>query len=375
MPAPGSERSTASARSTRSAAGRSQVQPSANTSRTASSAAGLAGSACGATGAPGTAPSRPTAPSAIANSATNRNGSVLATVHRSQTTIGSRLRSSAANASTAVTSTVSSRMPMNSETAQIGRILRLVRRSRLDASALIGRAAGAASSTVTARSAARPNVSSRWREIGASAGGGRSPPIDSRTAGSPRASSAPCSPNVAGIAKRANWLSARGAPEPEPVSTRTASWTVARRRCGVAPSALDQPVTSGALTLRDARSPSTSTPPIGPLSSLARSAAPAAPPLPPLVETSVSVRRVWRGAPKMRASSSSAAVPDSSASARLPAASRCATTTIRSSIVPGRCAMTVRSDRRPSIVSPSRVTVRTRKPASRISEEIVAASR
>ena len=59
--------------------------------------------------------------------------------------------------------------------------------------------------------------------------------------------------------------SARAAPpSPSPSRPARASWTVARRRCGVAPSALDQPVTSGARTLREARSPSTSTAPTGP---------------------------------------------------------------------------------------------------------------
>jgi hypothetical protein len=138
---------------------------------------------------------------------------------------------------------------------------------------------------------------------------------------------------------------------------------------------LDHGVTSGARTVRDARSPSTSTAPTGrPDSSRARSAAPAAPPLPPLVETTVSV---WRAAtpPKMRVNSSRTAVPDSSASAPRPAASRCATTTICSSIVPGRRAMTVRRLWRPSIVLAWRCTVRTRKLAARICAAISAAMR
>ena len=56
-------------------------------------------------------------------------------------------------------------------------------------------------------------------------------------------------------------------------------------------------------------------------------AAPASPPLPPLVETSTIVRLVSRAA-NTRASSSSAAVPDSSAASPRAAASRCARITI-----------------------------------------------
>ena len=63
-----------------------------------------------------------------------------------------------------------------------------------------------------------------------------------------------------------------------------------------------------------ARSPSTIAASKGPWARAAKSAAPASPPLPPLVDTRMIVRRVSRVA-NTRASSSSAAVPESSACA------------------------------------------------------------
>ncbi len=107
--------------------------------------------------------------------------------------------------------------------------------------------------------------------------------------------------------------------------------------------------TSGARVRVPARSPSTIAASIGGwpaavaaprlASSPASCAAPASPPLPPLVEASTIVRLVSRAA-NTRASSSSAAVPDSSALDPGAAASRCARITIGAALVePGRCAI------------------------------------
>ena len=75
-----------------------------------------------------------------------------------------------------------------------------------------------------------------------------------------------------------------------------------------------------------------------------------------------------------RASSSSAAVPDSSASAGEPRASRCAITTIRRLDSPGRTPTTVSSSAVPSIVRPVSVLRLTRKPPARNSSATRSAS-
>ena len=89
-------------------------------------------------------------------------------------------------------------------------------------------------------------------------------------------------------------------------------------------------------------------------STTAKTSAPAAPPLPPLVETSTIVRCVSRAA-NTRASSISAAVPDSSPSDPRAAASRWARITIGVfPLDPGRCAVTVSSVLSPPIVCASK---------------------
>ena len=143
---------------------------------------------------------------------------------------------------------------------------------------------------------------------------------------------------------------------------------------------LDHGTTQGLRDFADARSPSTSTPSISDGSALrAQARAPAAPPDPPEVDTSTSVRRRSRpiscGRPgssvpsaslarvrKMRASSSSAAVPESSASPGEAAESRCASTTIRRGESPGRIPSTVSISASPSIVRPVVVSRRTSMP-------------
>jgi hypothetical protein len=100
--------------------------------------------------------------------------------------------------------------------------------------------------------------------------------------------------------------------------------------------------------------------------------APAAPPEPPLVEAKVMLRRSW---PETTlASSNIAAVPDSSARAPRPAASRWATTTRPPPGAPAWRATTVVRRRSPSIVSPSARELLTEKP-SEIERNVAAISR
>ncbi len=116
---------------------------------------------------------------------------------------------------------------------------------------------------------------------------------------------------------------------------------------------------------------------------LAHARAPAPPPLPPDVETSTSVLRRSRPTScgrlgcdesdsvdgtrvrKIRASSSSAAVPDRSASPGESSASRCASTTMRRLESPGRTPTTVSSSVSPSTVRPLVRVVETWNPAAR----------
>ncbi len=116
----------------------------------------------------------------------------------------------------------------------------------------------------------------------------------------------------------------------------------------------------------EATSPSTIAASIGPCTiaaaCAANCAAPASPPEPPLVDTSTIGRCVSREA-NTRASSSSAAVPDSCATEPEAAASRWAMITIGlAPVAPGRCAITVSSVRSPSIVCARTCVTRTRKP-------------
>src|SRR5439155_20784380 len=120
--------------------------------------------------------------------------------------------------------------------------------------------------------------------------------------------------------------------------------------------------TGGSRVRAAATSPSTIAASNDALSWAANSAAPASPPLPPLVDTSTIVRWVSRAA-NTRASSSSAAVPDSSARALGPAASRWARIATGAALVaPGRSAITVLSVRWPSIVCALKLRLRTVKP-------------
>ena len=165
-----------------------------------------------------------------------------------------------------------------------------------------------------------------------------------------------------------------GAPGLAPSTCVIAAPTV-RCSCSEAtPGELEYGTTSGARLRVPARSPRTIAASTGrwrPLaavaapmleSSPASCAAPASPPLPPLVEASTIVRLVSREA-NTRASSSSAAVPDSSAIAPGAAASRWARITIGAALVePGRWATTVLRARSPSIVCAWKWYVRTEKP-------------
>jgi hypothetical protein len=191
----------------------------------------------------------------------------------------------------------------------------------------------------------------------------------------------PCSETVSGSARRAHCALAREPPGWDPTSARTAASTVRRQPCGDGEPPFDHGTTHGRVGRSAARSPSSSTPSIDSGScARAHAPAPAAPPLPPEVETSTSVLRRSRpirrrspGTPgsavsrerKMRASSSSAAVPDSSASPGAASASRCASTTILRPERPGRTPSTVSSPVVPSTVRAWSWRRETRNPAPR----------
>ena len=148
--------------------------------------------------------------------------------------------------------------------------------------------------------------------------GPRSPLWDSSTAGSPAAPIGPCSDTVIGSARRIHWPSARGPPAWRPVSPRTAVCTVRSSASGTGPLPCGQPTTHGLRTRAPAMSPSTITASTGPpASDWAQARAPANPVVPPEVETSTSVLRSSRVL-NTRASSSSAAVAESSARAGRP---------------------------------------------------------
>ena len=228
----------------------------------------------------------------------------------------------------------------------------------------------ASSITVTVRSAARPRAVKRSPESSAPGAGPSSPLACSRAPGSPARSTSPCSETVNGSARRAHWAVARWRPGSSPDSARAASSTVRTKPIGGWSRPLDHGTTHGLRAFAEARSPSTRTPSISDGSALrAHSRAPAAPPEPPEVDTSTSVRRRSRpmscGRPgssvpsawltrvrKTRASSISAAVPESSASPGEDPASRWARTTICRGERPGRMPCTVSMSASPSIVRP-----------------------
>ena len=189
---------------------------------------------------------------------------------------------------------------------------------------------------MTARIAARPNASRRFSDTAARGLGPVSPETWSSTAGRPPRAASPCSETVSGSARRAHWPIAREPPAWAPTSRRTALSSVRRSPIGAASRSLDQGTIQGLWMRLPARSPSTIAASIGsPAALSANACAPALPPLPPEVETSTSVEDRSRTL-NTRASSSSAAVPDSSASAGEPRASRWAITTMRRLESPGR---------------------------------------
>ncbi len=171
--------------------------------------------------------------------------------------------------------------------------------------------------------------------------GPRSPATPSSTAGRPASATTPCPDTVAGSARRTHCASARLPPGRAPTSARTAFSTVRWSASGDGPEPSDHGTTQGLTTRRPAMSPSTSTASIG-WSSAARAhaRAPVKPAVAPDVETSTSVLESSR-ARKRRASSSSTAVPDSSARPGRPSASRWATTTTRRLDRPERTPTTV----------------------------------
>ncbi len=203
---------------------------------------------------------------------------------------------------------------------------------------------------VSARRAARPNSSRRSCRTGTPGSGPRSPDTASVAAGMPSATTSPWAETVAGAARRVHWATTRLPPASASTSWRTATSTVRRRPIEVGPCALDHGTIQGLRDLRPARSPSTST------ASTRR---------PPAAPTHARRRRrrcrrrsrrarascAGRGRPgagtrrppagallrerKMRASSISAAVPDSSASPGVRTASRSASTTMRRVREPG----------------------------------------
>ena len=211
------------------------------------------------------------------------------------------------------------------------------------------------------RSAARPNASMRFSVTSVSAAGPCSPEACSSTAGSPARAASPCSETVSGSARRAHWPIAREPPACTPTSRRTALSSVRFTPIGAACSPFDHGTIHGLRVRRPATSPSTITASIGSSATdSAHARAPAAPPLPPEVETSTSVDDSSRTL-NSRAISSSAAVPESSASAGEPSASRCASTTIRRLERPGRTPTTVSSSCGPRTVRSSVVRRDTRK--------------
>ena len=185
----------------------------------------------------------------------------------------------------------------------------------------------ASSRAVTVRSAARPSAVKRARDSSAPGVGPSSPLTCSSAPGSPARSISPCSETVNGSARRAHWALARWRAGVLAASARAASSTVRTKPIGGWSRAVGPRHDPRLARLADARSPSTRTPSISDGSALrAHARAPAAPPDPPEVDTSTSVRRRSRpiscGRPgssvpsaslarvrKMRASSSSAAVP------------------------------------------------------------------
>ena len=138
-----------------------------------------------------------------------------------------------------------------------------------------------------------------------------------------------------------------------------AASTVRWSSSGAEPRPSEKGTTIGSAVCTPAMSPITIAASNGPCrpnaeGSAASRAAPASPPLPPLVETSTIVRLVSR-VENTLASSSSAAVADSSAVEPRAAASRCAKIRIGAALVePGRCATTVLSERSPATVCPSK---------------------
>ena len=133
----------------------------------------------------------------------------------------------------------------------------------------------------------------------------------------------------------------------------TAAATVLRSIGGATTWAFAHGTTTGWRRPVPAMSPSTTTASTGCCrgSDLASASAPDAP-VEPLVEASTIERR-WVSPERAWASSSSTAVPDASAVAGEPSASRWATTTIAPLVSPGRTPTTLTSVRRPSAVCAS----------------------
>ncbi len=178
----------------------------------------------------------------------------------------------------------------------------------------------------------------------------------------------PCSPSVSGKARRASCTAGVTPPGRRPVSCMTAASTVRRSASGASAVDDDHGTTNGRLVRVPARSPSTSTASTGvvpsPPYSCASRCAEASPAVPPLVDASTSVRPSVRP-PSTRANSNSAAVPDSSARAPRPSASRCATTRTRRLEKPARSPTTVSSCLLPSAVWAVNERTPTRKPFAR----------
>ncbi len=305
-----------------------------------------AGSQAASTGAPG-ASSAPVSPRPRVHAQAIANGAASAPIHSSQRSTGSRRRRARKYPSSAASRAGSSRQPTSRRTDQSGSTLRTVTMpcgSPANAGpSIVGSPAPAASIAVTARTAARPSSAIRASDTEARGAGPRSPEADSRTAGRPSAAGSPWPETVNGSARRAHWPLAWLPPGfgLELTSRRAADSSVRTRPIGGCAAPLDHGTTNGLRTRREAMSPSTITASIGaPALRCAHRRAPALPPVPPEVETSTSVlrsSRTW----KTRASSISAAVPESSGSPGTCRESRLASTTMRRLERPGRTPVTV----------------------------------
>jgi len=272
-----------------------------------------------------------------------------------------RRRRTRASPSTAATSTGRARAATSSRIAHSGSTL-----LRITSSERGERATGVEpSSAVMLRSTPRPNACMRSSVTALEAPGPRSPDGPTRTAGSPSASRAPCSPTVSGTASRAKRAASPAPPGAMPVSILIAASTVRWSSSGAAPRLpSDHGTTSGRRRSVPAGPPSTSDASTGPPGPAPSSAAPAAPAAPAVVEASTIVRPSVRP-PRTLASSSRAAVLDSEARDGAASASRWATTRIRRPEKPVRSAITFTRRRSPAAVWPWNAWVRTANPAWR----------